>query len=986
MWLVGLLGSPRGQGMRIVGARSLGARRLCVVLAAGLALTATGLAGLVRPASADGTKPNFVLIVSDDQRWDTIGRCLDGFDGSDLAAGTSSCMPLLQEKLVANGTTFLRGHVTNSLCCPSRAGILTGQYSRHNGVTNNNSWLNFHDTSSLATWLDDDGYRTGLVGKYFNTYGNSSPGTPAGYVPPGWDSWHAFWGTPNYLNYSLIDKDPGGSAAVTAYNSASTTKPACAADNLYSTDQLCGRALQFLRSDQTDPFFLYFAPYSPHAPYTAPGRYTGTYASVATPTYPSLNQVPSPDPPSYLPTSPLSSSALATSASNFRKQLETNRAVDDAIGVLYQELADEGRLSNTVFVFLSDNGMAHGEDRLEWKECEFEICHKVPFVVVCPPAVCPGATPGRIDTTNDALNIDIAPTLAELAGATPGLVIDGSSLVPVLNDAGAPWRSWYTIDDKPGAQLNGLVSREPDGHTYKYVTGSGQPRLYDLDADPWELANLRGDGVHDALTASLAARLTDAITSPVATITSGPTGPSNQLPISFSWTSTKTATFGCGLDGVFQLCGSGTSGSFSYPVATEGPHTFTVNATDAYNNVGTKSRAFSLDTVPPPVPVITQSPPDPNEGPATFAFTDDEAGVSFLCSIVPATLTSCASPVSYTPSPGSRTFQVVAADSLGNRSSPVTFSWTQNGTGTPPTVTMLKPVADSLLTSKSVSSSWTGTDDQGIARYDVARRIGTAGVQTVVRSQTTTSYIFMGSTATTYCIQVFAYDGSGNQGVGEERCTAIPFDDRNASIAYAGTLTTQSVAAAFEGTLTVLSDGGRASMQFNGRRVGVLFRKDASSGIAQIRLDGVLQTTVDLYSATTKPKIYGYNAAVPAGVHTLEVVWTGTKNSRSSGTAVALDGIAVIAEDSIPPETTITSGPTGTVATPDATFEFSSSDAGPTYACSLDGQAFASCTSPVAYAGLGDGSHTFSVRATDPNGNTDATPATRTWTIATSPP
>ena len=198
--------------------RTLIGRSAIVFLVAALALAPTS--GASKPAQA-ASKPNVVVIISDDQRWDTIGRCVGGFDAYDLSAGADSCMPLVQQDLVAHGVTFMRGQVSQSLCCPARASIFTGQYSRHTGVDGVNGFTLFNDSSTVATWLHDGGYRTGMIGKYLNGYGNS--GTPLNYVPPGWDSWHGYYGFNGttddpYLNYNWIDWETGGTAVQTRYS------------------------------------------------------------------------------------------------------------------------------------------------------------------------------------------------------------------------------------------------------------------------------------------------------------------------------------------------------------------------------------------------------------------------------------------------------------------------------------------------------------------------------------------------------------------------------------------------------------------------------------------------------------------------------------------------------------------------------------------------------------------------------------------------
>lgn len=232
------------------------------------------------------------------------------------------------------------------------------------------------------------------------------------------------------------------------------------------------------------------------------------FNAVAPAVYPDYNLVPSPNPPSYLPTSALSSKTLSRLPAAFRAALRTMLAVDDLVGAIHDQLEADGRLANTVWVFISDNGYASGEHRWTSKQCEYWICHRVPFVVVCPATVCQGATPGTIDTEHYALNIDIAPTLAELAGATPTAVVEGQSLVPLLTDPSPVWRTeWFIHENEP--KLDGVVAIAGDGAWYKYVsfTTTGEKELFNLTNDPYELANLAGNASAAAIQTDLAARL-----------------------------------------------------------------------------------------------------------------------------------------------------------------------------------------------------------------------------------------------------------------------------------------------------------------------------------------------------------------------------------------------------------------------------------------------------------------------------------------------
>src|ERR687888_401742 len=146
-----------------------------VLAALPVAALAVGSPVLTSQARAAWSRPNIVLTLTDDQPWNSLWA-----------------MPAVERRLMAHGVTFKRAFVVNALCCPSRASILTGQYSHSTGVYGNTGpyggFRSFHgDGSTIATWLNDAGYRTALVGKYLNEYRGP-------YIPPGWDHWFAFTG------------------------------------------------------------------------------------------------------------------------------------------------------------------------------------------------------------------------------------------------------------------------------------------------------------------------------------------------------------------------------------------------------------------------------------------------------------------------------------------------------------------------------------------------------------------------------------------------------------------------------------------------------------------------------------------------------------------------------------------------------------------------------------------------------------------------
>ena len=426
------------------------------------------------PAARAATRPNIVLIVTDDQRWDTL-----------------SVMPILRSSLANRGVTFTNGFVANALCCPSRANILKGAYS-HSTKVYQNAGPNgpfggkFDDSSTIATWLDRAGYRTALLGKYFNGYTPSR----ASYVPPGWDRWYAFStddiGGGKYFDYSLSSNG----RLVWFGRSASD----------YSTDVLAREADRFIRTTVSNtPLFLYFAPYAPHLPSTPAPRHATAFSNLAPSRPPNHNEANVSDKPAYIRNLPLlsaaSSSALDRQRLNYYRTL---LAVDEGVGKIVDALAATGRLDNTIIVFTSDNGYAFGEHR--WgatgsrnKQVPYEESIRVPFVVRYDAAGTQARTDARM-----ALNIDLAPTFAALAGvAAPGA--EGRSLLPLLSSSTGAWRNDFLIEHH-ATEVPSYCSVRSQTHLYvQYHTG--EEELYVLASDPYQLENRAGDAaLHSVLT------------------------------------------------------------------------------------------------------------------------------------------------------------------------------------------------------------------------------------------------------------------------------------------------------------------------------------------------------------------------------------------------------------------------------------------------------------------------------------------------------
>jgi arylsulfatase A-like enzyme len=413
--------------------------------------------GSVSSADPFVVQPNIVVIVTDDQRWDTLGY-----------------MPAVSSELMDKGITFTNAFVENPLCCPSRASFLTGRDSHTTGVfTNDDPYGGFNafdDSATLATWLDDAGYDTFLAGKYLNQYWD----THGSYVPPGWDGWRAFASTPGYFNYDIsLD-----GTATQSYG---------AAEADYSTDVISGFAETAIRqASAQDPLFLWVTPYAPHGPSTPAPRDAGTLNGIAPWRPPSYNEKDVSDKPAYVQTTPRLTSDAQTAIDVERQdQLETLGAVDDGVATILAALRDTGRLRDTIVVFTSDNGFLWGEHRRDGKIVPYEESIRIPFVI-------------RWDRVIDAPhneaklieNVDLAPTLVQAAGASAG-GFDGRTLMPLLTGGGGSWRSNMLIEHAgPGSNIPGYCAdRAPKDIFVHYATGEEEYYRVGPTGDRYERAN-----------------------------------------------------------------------------------------------------------------------------------------------------------------------------------------------------------------------------------------------------------------------------------------------------------------------------------------------------------------------------------------------------------------------------------------------------------------------------------------------------------------
>jgi arylsulfatase A-like enzyme len=428
----------------------------------------------------DPDRPNVVLILTDDQRWDTMWA-----------------MPTVLSEIAGEGITFTNGFVVNPICCPSRASILTGRYSHSTGVYRDvpphGGFSTFlrraGERSTIATWLDAAGYRTALLGKYLNGYDADR----THHVPPGWDRWVAFTserGNGGYFDYTVsVD------GADRSYG---------AEEGDYSTDVLADHANSFIRTaGPNEPLFLYFAPNAPHRPATPAPRDLEAFSDLAPYRPPSFNEADISDKPAHAQALPLLGRSQQTEVDRFRRdQYRTLLAVDDAVDTILTALRDTDRLSNTLLVFTSDNGLLWGEHRWTHKAVAYQESIRVPMVVRYDPVI----SAPRIDD-HLVTNLDLAPTFAAASGvAAPGA--EGRSLLPLLSTQQEGWRSSFLIEHlrDPSGSVPTYCALRTARYTY-VAYRSGEEELYDLDVDVFEIQNVAADPTYAPVLAASRARL-----------------------------------------------------------------------------------------------------------------------------------------------------------------------------------------------------------------------------------------------------------------------------------------------------------------------------------------------------------------------------------------------------------------------------------------------------------------------------------------------
>jgi N-acetylglucosamine-6-sulfatase len=513
---------------------------LTLTLAAALLATAAPAEARPTGAGKDG-RPNILVVMTDD-----------------MAQADLAFMPKTRRLLAKRGTSFTNSITSFPLCCPSRATFLTGQYAHNHGVSGNfypEGWYGMERRGdTLATWLNRAGYRTGLVGKMLNGYGALDG---HGEVVPGFDEWHALLDVSayDYYNFEMNNNgrlrtwgDADFARKLVTFANIEVTPPAVKTvgdvlaklaevmgpapysywgarnPDQYSPD-VTGRITNNLIRRQKrakQPFFIWWTPASPHREDVAttlmgrpgadprpPERYEQLSKSFQLPRPPSFNEADLGDKPSNVTSEapPMTQGQIDQLQLDYEGRGGSLRAVDDWVGRMVKTLRRTGQLRQTVIVFTSDNGWLNGEHRIPGdKYLPYEESLRVPLIIRGP-----GFPQGR-RVKQQVANIDLAPTLASLAGAKSGRRMDGISLVPTPRRHKHPPQRALAIE-APRPLFEGAIPvnawdrpyvgvRTPR-YTYVLWTETSEEELYDRRTDPFQLQNVAEDPAYAQIKARL---------------------------------------------------------------------------------------------------------------------------------------------------------------------------------------------------------------------------------------------------------------------------------------------------------------------------------------------------------------------------------------------------------------------------------------------------------------------------------------------------
>ena len=487
--------------------------------------------------------PNIILINLDDADRDSV-------EIDFRRNGSYKYLPNI-DRLANEGLRFSNMHATTPLCCPSRASLFTGQYAHRHGVMSNNpearwsrgvtggypqfrDYGSFGDTVSpslqneIGMWMKQAGYHTMHVGKYLhNGYDLNIGQTWAQLIPPGWDEFLVSLGASYYTTTILHNGKPlqVNLADFAKYPSRYRT----AVESVEAQIMIRNHAM-----NRDDPFFLYIAPIAPHREAyneldfyeTSPGKgmaeqkYKNWWTQLKQVRTPDFNEADTSDKPAPMQElgllrdsgdNPLTNELLQTDL-DFRRRLLSLRSVDDMVRDLLQTLEELNLTQQTIIIFTSDHGYHLGQNRLLGKKSPYDRCTNIPLYVWGPGYFSPDAEPQR----HLLANIDIAPTILQMAGAPIPDSVQGKSFFPILQRSytGSPanWRpdgvlieNWEAAENSVRGINTTYNSLRLNDSVYTEWS-SGDREFYDLTKDRYNLVN-KVSSLNEAEITSLRNRL-----------------------------------------------------------------------------------------------------------------------------------------------------------------------------------------------------------------------------------------------------------------------------------------------------------------------------------------------------------------------------------------------------------------------------------------------------------------------------------------------
>jgi N-acetylglucosamine-6-sulfatase len=442
------------------------------VLLRAVALAATSIAAV---AAAPAERPNIVFVLLDDHRWDDLG-----------------CMghPFVKtphiDRIAREGARFVNAFVTSPLCSPSRGGFLTGQYASRHGIIDNTARdQRSHELVTFPRLLRDAGYATAFIGKWHMGTDDSPR--------PGFDHWVSVRGQGEYFDPQLN------------INGRQLRTPG------YVTDLFTDHAVEYLQRPPPHPFCLFLAhkavhpdakqnpdgslpdPMSAVRNFIPAERHKGLYADKTPPRRPNYGAPR--DKPALqrkIGDLPPLSRETATDDETIRNRLRMLAAVDEGIGRMRDVLAKTNQLDRTLFILTSDEGYFYGEHGLSVeRRLAYEESIRIPLLIRYPRLIRAG-----LEVRESVLNIDLAPTILELAGVAIPRDVQGRSIRPLLEGKPMPARESFLIEyfsDTVFPRMHRMGYKAVRTEQWKYIRYleiENAEELYDLRADPYEQTNL----------------------------------------------------------------------------------------------------------------------------------------------------------------------------------------------------------------------------------------------------------------------------------------------------------------------------------------------------------------------------------------------------------------------------------------------------------------------------------------------------------------